>query len=223
MTPWRQACEEALRRHSEADAIRAWGFSREASGGSRAPFNYRLEHSRAVVKLARWLCPRVGADLEVVECAAWLHDATKSLGHGAERDCHAQEAAEAAEAILEGTDFPRGKVEAVRSAIRHHVGLRLAHRLEPLEAAVLWDCDKLSKIGAASLVHFTCVAGAFQAIETGDILRRGQAWLDLAEGIAESMNTEPARIEAGRRLEFLKRHYEQLAREWADPTEPCPT
>jgi len=222
MEPWRIACERALRSHSEADARAAWGFAHDTPEGPRPVFDYRLEHTLAAVKLGHWLAPQVGADLDVVECAAWLHDVRKRTKDRPGRDRHAEEASAAVPSILEGTDFPPGKIPAVRHAIEHHVGLRLSRRLDPLETAVLWDCDKLSKLGAASLVHHACIAGAHQPVDTAGILRRGEAWLPLAEGIAASMNTEPARLEAARRLGFLRRHYEQLKREWQEPLEACP-
>lgn len=217
--PWREACESALRLRTRADAIRLWNRVHEGPEGPEPPFDYRFEHTLAVVRLARWLCPRVGADLEVVECAAWTHDLCKRLGDAGGKDTHARDAAEALADLLTGTNFPEGKQEAVRHAILHHVGLRLSHRLEPLETACLWDADKLSKLGAASLVHFTGISGAFQPVDTEAILARGERWLGLAEGIAASMNTVPARTEAYRRLAFLKRHYGQLRREWSDPME----
>jgi len=172
------------------------------------------------VKIARWLAPLCGADPEIVECAAWLHDCRKILNDPRAKDHHAQEASEAVEEILEGTDFPPGKVPAVRHAIEHHVGLKLTRKLEPVETACLWDSDKLSKLGAASLVHFNCIAGAFRPVETADILARGLHWLVLARGIADSMNTVAGREEALRRLAFLEAYYEQLRREWSDPMEP---
>lgn len=221
-TPWRTACEAALQRFSDADAIEAWGLSREVAGIPLPVFNYRLEHTRATVLLTRWLAPAVGADPDVVECAAWLHDAAKRLKTPHASDTHAADASARVEEILAGTDFPPGKIPAVRLAIERHVGLKLTRRLEPVEAACLWDCDKLSKIGAASLVHFACISGAFQPITTAEILRRGTAWLELARGIAESFNTAPAREEGRRRLAFIEAHYAQLRREWSDPLEATP-
>lgn len=222
MEPWRSACERALRDHSEQDALAAWGFGHPGEGGQRPVFNYRLEHTLAVVRVARWLCPLTGADPEVVECGAWLHDLRKRTKHRTGRDLHAQDASAAVAGVLAGTDFPESKVAAVRHAIEHHVGLRLSEPLHPLETAVLWDCDKLSKLGAASLVHFACVSGAHQPVTTDLILGRGESWLGLAEGIAASMNTGPARREAARRLDFLRAHYAQLRREWQDPMQECP-
>jgi uncharacterized protein len=216
MTPWRERCEEALRAYSKADALRFWGTSHEGE----AVFDYRFEHTLATVKIARWLAPAAGADPEVVECAAWLHDCKKRLDDPGGKDRHAQDASEAVEAILQGTDFPPEKIPAVRHAIEHHVGLKLTRRLEPLETACLWDSDKLSKIGAASIVHYNCIAGGFRPVETAAILARGLQWLDLARGITVSMNTPIAKEEARRRLAFLETYYEQLRREWSDPMEP---
>lgn len=217
LKPWRAVCEADLRAHSEADSIRFWRVSHEAEGGPRAIFDYRFEHTLGVVKLARWLAPRVGADLEIVECAAWLHDCRKRLNAPSIPDTHARDAAEALEAILAGTDFPTVKIPAVKQAILQHVGLRLTHRLEPLEAACLWDADKLSKIGAASLVHFSCISGGFGPVDTAHILERGDRWLLLARGIVDSLNTQAAREEGELRYSFLVHHYAQLRREWNDP------
>jgi len=106
MTPWRQACEAALRSFSDADSIRFWGVAHEI-GDVQAPiFNYRFEHTFAVVKMARWLCPLTGADLDIVECAAWLHDVRKRLKDPHSKDTHAQDASADLDEILTGTDFP---------------------------------------------------------------------------------------------------------------------
>ncbi|MDR3672930.1 MAG: HD domain-containing protein [Holophaga sp.] len=220
MMNWRDACEAALRAHTEADAIRFWGVSHPGPEGPRPVFDYRFEHTLAVVKLARWLAPLAGADPEVVECAAWLHDSRKFLNSAKSKDTHARDASAAVEGILAGTDFPPAKIAAVRNAIEHHVGLKRQTKLEPVEAACLWDADKLSKIGAASLVHFSCISGAFEPIDTAGILQRGLLWLELARTITTSMNTPPGRAEAERRLAFITAHYQQLQREWADPMEP---
>ena len=221
MTPWREACERAVRDFSDADAIRFWGKAHETPDGEKPIFNYRYEHTLAVVKTARWLCPLVGADLDIVEAACWLHDCVKRLKDPSSKDTHAADASAKVPEILAGTDFPSEKIPAVQHAIERHVGLKLAKKLEPLETACLWDCDKLSKIGAASLIHFGCISGAFQPIDTATILERGEAWIPLAEGIVASFNTGPAIAEGHRRLAFLKRHYAQLRREWNDPMLPA--
>ena len=219
LKPWRKACEETLKGFSEPDAIRFWRVSHNTNGTPHPLFDYRFEHTLAAVKIARWLAPRAGADPEVVECAAWLHDCTKRYQEAKRHDTHASEASELVARILEGTDFPASKIPAVQHAIEHHVGLSLAEKLEPIETACLWDADKLSKIGAASLIHYGCISGAYQPISTTTILERGEHWLELARGIVASMNTEPGRQEAELRMEFLERYYQQLRREWSEPME----
>jgi uncharacterized protein len=176
-------------------------------------FDYRFEHTLAVVKLAEWLAPQVDADPDILTCAAWLHDCRKKLGDKGP-DSHAQDAAAALDGILEDTDFPPQKIEAVRHAILHHVGLSLAEPLAPLETACLWDIDKLSKLGVASLIHFIGIAPGFQPVTTSLALEKGKKWLELAKGIVGSMNTPPAKAEAIARYNYLREHYRRLALEW---------
>jgi len=211
--PWRAACERALADFTTNDSLRFWGWGHDV-GGVRVPaFDYRFEHTLAVVKLAGWLAPQVGADPDVLTCAAWLHDCRKKLGDKGP-DSHAQDAAAALDGILEGTDFPRHKIEAVRHAILHHVGLSLTVPLEPIETACLWDIDKLSKLGVASLIHFIGIAPGFQPVTTSTVLEKGEKWLELAKGIVGSMNTPPAKAEAAARYIFLMDYYKRLALEW---------
>ena len=47
---------------------------------SKPSFNYRWEHVTTVVTLSLKLADLVGADREIVEAAAWLHDVTKPDG-----------------------------------------------------------------------------------------------------------------------------------------------
>lgn len=215
MKPWRGACEENLKNFSNDDSIRFWKTHHDVNGEAVPIFNYRFEHTLAVVKNARWLVPQVGADLDIVECASWLHDCAKKLKDPKSKDTHAMDACVELESILKDTDFPSHKIEAVKHAIAHHVGLSLTKKLEPLETACLWDCDKLSKIGVASLVHFGCISGAFQPISTQIILERGEEWLALAQKIVASFNTPVAQVEGARRLKFITKHYQELRKEWA--------
>ena len=215
LLPWQPVCEQALRDFTRQDALRFWGWGHDVNGHKVPAFDYRFEHTLAVVKLGVWLAPLVNADCDILICAAWLHDCRKRLGDRGPDD-HADAAAEALDEILEGTDFPRSKVPAVRHAILHHVGLHLSEPLEPLETACLWDIDKLSKLGAASLVHFMGISPAFQPATTLETLEKGEKWIELARGIAASMNTAPAKTEAVERFEFLQTYYKRLRRELCD-------
>ncbi len=123
---WRQAIQTAAHQAALNEANLRYGTDELA-------FNYRWEHVQAVVRLANRLAELTGADWEVVEAAAWLHDIRKQ----GRDDEHGRLGAIAARQILTGTDFPPAKIQAVADAIFKHVGLFTHEPIEPLEAAVL--------------------------------------------------------------------------------------
>ena len=216
---WRTVCEAAQKTHTEADLILLWSASHTNNCGTvRNFFNYRFEHTLATVKIIRWLAALTGADSDITECAAWLHDCRKFLSRPESSDTHAMDASAAVESILKKSNFPSAKIPAVKHAIEHHVGFKLTKKLEPLETACLWDADKLSKIGAAGLIHYIGNAGIFEKfVDTANTLKHGELWLERAKTIAASMNTDVAKQEAQLRLSFITNYYKQLAKEWADP------
>ncbi len=195
---WRETVREAAHRAAQAEAATV--------DASRRVMNYRWEHVQAVVRLALWLAQETGADVEVVEAAAWLHDIAKTQPH------HAQAGAEAARRVLPTTDFPPDKVERVAEAIAQHEGLFRDSVLEPLEAAVLWDADKLTKIGAIGQLHARAAGVALRST-TEETLAQDAHWLEVARRIARSMNTRPALAEAARRLVTLETFHAALERE----------
>jgi uncharacterized protein len=122
--------------------------------------------------------------------------------------------------ILAATDFPKLKIPAVQHAINYHAGFKLTKKLKPLETACLWDADKLSKLGAAGLIHYISFVTSLEKLDTESIIQRGDYWLKKAETITKSMNTKPAIKEANLRLTFITNYYQQLKREWINPMEP---
>jgi uncharacterized protein len=139
---WREVVHAPAQEAAMADSRAYWGEDDVA-------FNYRWEHVQAVVRLAVRLAELTGADFEIVEAAAWLHDVTKP--HSKD---HGRDGAAAARQILARTDFPPAKVDAFADAVEKHVGMFTDEPVEPLEAAVVWDADKLSKLGATAVLHF---------------------------------------------------------------------
>lgn len=204
------------RERATEESLALWGQTQ----GQQPRFNYRWEHLLAVERLCHRLGRQLGADMEVLEAALWLHDVVKShrAEHGPVRD--AELAAEEARRVLSGTDFPPDKVGAVVEAIRLHEGLYRDQPIPELESAILWDADKLSKLGATNLVHNLCIRPVFDPIfqgrptDTDLVLRSLQEWLEIGERIAASMNTEPGRAEAARRLSFLREFARELEDEW---------
>ena len=120
------------------------------AGSKHPPFLYRWEHVKQVVRTARLLAKKEGGDLEIVVAAAWLHDVCK-LSDG---ENHAAAGAKFARKYLPTTDFPKQKIEPVAHAIAVHTGLWRDEPLKVLEAQILWDADKLTKIGLTAALHW---------------------------------------------------------------------
>ena len=201
LAAWRGAVQEVARRATLDEAELRWG-TRELS------FNYRWEHVQAVVRLAVRLAELTGADREIVEAAAWLHD-TRKRGRD---DDHGRDGAAAARQTLVGTDFPPNKIDAVADAIAKHVGLYTDEPVEPLEAAVLWDADKLSKLGATAVLHLSGYQIAGSRGTTEQLLARmtDQGWQPEA---VRSFHTRPAQLAGQERWDTFRSFWEQLARE----------
>ncbi len=182
--------------------------ARDCWGENDVAFNYRWEHVQAVVRLALRLAALTGADREIVEAAAWLHDVAKldSKNHG-------QDGAVAARQILRQTDFPPAKIEAVADTIIKHVGLFVDEPVEPLEAAVVWDADKLSKLGATAVLHFI---GYKLMVGEGTTVQWLEELPDVSwmERTARSFHTAPARVVGRKRVETYRALWQQALREF---------
>ena len=205
---WRNVVQAAAR---EAALVE----DRERWGGDNPPLHYRWEHVQAVVRLAVRLAECTGADREVCEAAAWLHDVAKNVPTADGRhENHGRDGALAARRVLAGTDFPAGKVDLVADAIAKHVGLSHDGPVEPLEAAVLWDADKLSKLGATIVLHGAGYRISKGERETGALIERlcDEEW---AAGIADNLNTVPARTAGQKRLKAYCAFCRQADREYA--------
>lgn len=198
---WRKVVQLAMENASKDEAMRRFGTPEPG-------FNYRWEHVRSVVTLAVRLAGLVGADKDVVEAAAWLHDVAKEKGAK-----HPEEGAKVARKLLPKTDFPAEKVESVAQAITQHMGLWLDKPLINLEAMVLWDADKLSKIGLTAAFHWTgmyLMDGKMRT--TRDLVHRGRMAEWQARTVA-SMHTEPAKRAAAKRLKRYQKLWNSLEKE----------
>ena len=189
---WRPACQALAFARAHEEALLLW----EITDTQVVPFEHRWEHIREVVAIALRLCEATGADAEVVEAAAWLHDICKL------QKKHALVGAAEAGPFLQTTDFPPQKIDAVTDAIAKHEGfLRPAGAppIQPLEAAVLWDADKLTKLGVGSLLF----SFASPYVKGDDVTTRFDFANDFVRDVlgktVTSINTPEARAIAERR------------------------
>ncbi|MBP6472240.1 MAG: HD domain-containing protein [Chloroflexi bacterium] len=200
--PWRKAVKKTMQQATEQEIIYRFGSLDNAS------FNYRWEHVQSVVALATRLGELTGADLEVVEAAAWLHDVRKDAG-----DSHPRQGAKFAREFLPQTTFPPEKIERVAQAIEDHMGLWRDKPLKNLESMVLWDADKLAKIGLTAVFHWTGLALAGNKSRAlSDLIARGRSADWQAKTVA-SMHTKPARRAAKSRLKSYNKLWDSLEAE----------
>jgi len=189
---WRAVVMAAAQAQAGEEARALWHLDE----GEPLPFYARFEHVAQVTALALRLGKALKADLEVVEAAGWLHDVRKGEPQ------HALAGAAAAGTILAETDFPPAKIAVVVDVISKHEGLYRQEGelpLLPLEAAILWDADKLTKLGVQSVLSSLSTPYVFAKV-------MAQRWRYVAEfadkvlgRTVESMNTKPGRRMAERR------------------------
>lgn len=199
---WRKAVKKAMRAATEREIIIRYGSMDNAS------FNYRWEHVKTVVTLAVKLAEQTGADKDIILASAWLHDVRKDT-----KNLHPQEGAKFAREFLPQTNFPPEKIERVAQAIENHMGLWRDEPLTDLESQVLWDADKLAKIGLTAVFHWTgdALAGT-KFRDVHDLIQRGRD-ADWQEKTVVSMHTQPARRAAERRLIAYNKLWAELEAE----------
>jgi hypothetical protein len=206
---WLTSLQNDMALLTNQDAKKHWGRP-EMEG---APYyNARLEHIQQVERDALRLAQEIPADQEILLAAAWIHDRYRPEFEG---DQHAEKSAQWAREHLEALGFPPEKVEAVASAIQHHVDLPGVIPESAVEARLLWDADKLAKIGPLNIVSYLCSHPAFpeQKITYSGLALLGLEKLERTRRMAESLYFELARKLARERYEHQRIFYESLARD----------
>jgi len=118
-------------------------------------------HAMRVRKLAAQIGSTVGADIDVVEAAALLHD----IGHVDGRAGHAERGALVAAEILSNCGFPTCKIPAVVDCIEHHhwrVDRAGDPRRPSAEYQAFADADRLDALGAIGIARTFAFGGAHQ-------------------------------------------------------------
>lgn len=187
--------------------------------GRELNFDYRLEHTRTCVGLARAMARELGVNPELAAIAAWLHDLAKcadlSLADQENRarfKDHGNRGAQEARAFLNSLGLPGPEAKMIEEAIRLHVGfIRDTPLRQPL-AALLWDADKLSKISLAGTMHW--LLGQIAEGRELDIALYFSSPEEMAwrRRIRDSFNTAVARGWVDRELTEGERFALQMAR-----------
>ncbi len=109
-------------------------------------------HVDRVVKIAAIIAEKEGADRELVQRTALLHDSGHTVGEP--RNETGRKLAE--DILKQTTSYPQGKIEKIaKIVLRHPIAFR--DKLETLEEKVVWNADKmdlLGMIGFARVFHW---------------------------------------------------------------------
>jgi len=183
-------------------AIEEWKFAAEKQ---KIPlYNYRFDHIKEVVNLAKYIAEGTDANMEVVVLAAWLHDVAKPGIGGISSDKHGVTSAEIAEDILLDEGIEHETITQVSDVIRKHVGLTIKGTIEPIEAQVLWEADKILKLGIVGLLQSVLnEVRIFPGQDLNEINKRLREFLPLAANLAACVVTERGKEIAKERLQRL--------------------
>ena len=128
-----------------------------------APGSHDWDHVMRVFNMAVHIAEKEGADIEIVQYAALLHDLSRQEeDSNSGRTNHAEDAKEIAEQILMEHGISNEKIDKVLHCIESH---RYRGNIKPAtkEAKVLFDADKLDAIGAVGIGRAFHFAGDIKA------------------------------------------------------------
>ena len=134
---------------STTEAARAYWPSPNEMGSPY--FNFRLEHIRQVERDAIEILNCERGDEEIVMAAVWIHDRFQPQFDGAQ---HADKAGRWTRENLKLLGFPEHKVEDVARTVEMHTRRSMDIPQDLLEAQILWDADRLARLGPMNLISY---------------------------------------------------------------------
>jgi len=173
---------------------------------------YRFNHIKNVVDLARKIAKKEGADVDVVTVAALFHDISKLE---APQDIHAEEGASVArEYLTSRCEFPQSFTEEVCAAIEAHSHQGSLAELS-LETQCLIEADILDKIGANGTALMLLRMG-YESRTHMDAARMVDRVFQRGTDHVERLETDTAESIAHQRLKRVKWFREWLEEEVAE-------
>jgi HD superfamily phosphodiesterase len=109
------------------------------------------DHVLRVLRRCIRLGEKLGADLEILVAAVYLHDLGR---HYIDEDAHGALSAQKAKPVLERINFPQEKRDAVLTAIRVHDVTTAPENRTTLESKILYDADKIDTLGVVGVLRY---------------------------------------------------------------------
>ncbi|MFA0196497.1 HD domain-containing protein [Vibrio artabrorum] len=183
-----------------------------------------ISHIKRVVKTAKVLCTQEQAKLEVVLPAAYLHDCFTFPKNHPNQAKSSTMAADKAISFLKSIEYPAPYLDEIHHAIvTHSYSANITP--ETLEAQIVQDADRLDSLGAIGIARCLYVGQSFEAelYNHEDPFAKQRDLDDQHYSVdhfyvklfklAESMNTESAKLEANKRTDYMRGFVDRLASE----------
>lgn len=192
-------------------------------------------HINRVWKLTRQIAAQEGANQEVAELAALVHDIADWKFHGGDETRGPQEA----ELLLTREGAPRSVIAPVVEIVAtiSFKGAGVSTEMRTLEGKCVQDADRLDAIGAIGIARCFAYGGhAGRLIYDPDlppVMHSTAAAYKAAKGsslnhfheklllLKERMNTPSGRALAEVRHQFMESFVAQFLREWDAADQPC--
>jgi HD superfamily phosphodiesterase len=114
-----------------------------------------IHHIQTVVKYSTMMAEHHGADKEIVEISALLHDYATIKDYSLWSEHH-KYGAQIADEILTELGYPNGKIEQVKHCILSHRGSRDIPR-ETIEAQCVADGDAMAHFNAIAVMFYVAL------------------------------------------------------------------
>lgn len=179
---------------------------------------------RVVANARRIACGEAGADVFVVDAAAFLHDIVQLPKGTGEPGESARRSASEASVLLRSLDVPSPAIQAIHHAIEAH-SFSGGMKPETLEAAIVQDADRLDAIGAIGIARLWVTAAVMgsKLHHADDPEAQARSLNDRAYGLdhipvklrklPELMNTPTGRKLAVERARYVDEFYARFVDE----------
>lgn len=125
-------------------------------------------HLSRVVKLAKYMAKRLGANVSIVEAGAWLHDTALPSGN----DYNYKKNKKIVKAILTGFDLSTEDSDMIAECVASHEGTT---KPKSLEAKIVHDADVLEKSGMLGIIRHTWKLANSDKISANNVTRKDTA------------------------------------------------
>ena len=183
-----------------------------------------LLHFKRVVKIAKELCKKENAKMEVVIPAAWLHDFVIVPKNDPRRSQASQLSAEGAIRFLKELSYPEIYFDEISHAIAAH-SFSANIETKTLEAKIVQDADRLDGLGAIGIARCFATAGVLKRpfYSELDPFCESRAINDQQFTVdhffaklfktAQTLKTDAGRVEGIKRVQVMKEYLADLANE----------